>query len=647
MSIKKDCWFKVIAGIIPFLLLLLLEISLRMANFGNNLSLFIEDSKHPGFLRLNDKVSLRYFIQEKNATKGNIELFPKKKKDGVVRIFVQGESTAVGFPYFHNGAFPRMLSYRLQHSFPETEWEIVNLSMTALNSYALYDFTDEIIAQHPDAVIINAGHNEYYGALGVGSTGKAGNSVAAGRLGIALRRTKTGQLLSKFMSLFLKDSNKKDLDQTLMKRMVENQEIPFDSKMYRAGITQFEKNLKSTLDKYHKAGIKVFLCNAVSNIKDQKPFISELSATNPQPELWSDTFNVVLNQWKQQQDTANILQSISRLHAVDSCYALSWYILGEIKYSQKDYAAAKKAYLKAKELDALRFRAPEAINVIIRDLSCKYDNVVFVDVEKSFEEHSTGGIIGESLMLEHLHPNLQGHFIIADALFKCMENENFTGTVKQDADCFEEEWQKLPLTEVDSLTGVYATWLLREGWPFNETIPADDGHKKSLEEAIAGGLAVRTIKWEPAMLQLLQHYINDRQLDKAVKIAEESILEFPYEHAFYGTLVDLCIDDKQYPKGIFYAQKAYLLKRTPETARQLVILHMKSDEPEKALPYLDDLIASGGNVDFKPMKDIAQKIIAAKKQMVPDGDNQSLKDEIYRYYMTMQNTEAASKYKNE
>ena len=601
MSKKKDCWFKVIACLLPLLLLLFMELALRIAGFGNNLSLFIEDSNHPEFLRLNSKVSLRFFLQEKNATTGNIELFPKTKNNGAVRIFVQGESTAVGFPYFHNGAFPRMLSYRLQHAFPETEWEVVNLSMTALNSYALYNFTDEIIAQRPDAVIINAGHNEYYGALGVGSTGKIGGSVAVGRMGISLRKTKTGQLLSKVMSSFSQDANKTDYDQTLMKRMVKSQEIPFDSKMYRTGIAQFEKNLKGALEKYHKAGVKIFLTNTVSNLKDLPPFIS-----------------------------------------LDSCNAMSWYQQGEAMFSQKEYAVAKQAYMIAKEFDALRFRAPEAINEIIRDLSGRYDNVVFVDVENAFEEHSPGGIIGESLMLEHLHPNLRGHFIIADVLFRCMTSEK---NLEQHAAAFEEAWQALPLTEVDSLTGVYANWLLREGWPFNETIPVDDGHEKSLEEAIAGGLAVRTIKWEPAMLQLLQHYISTRQLDKAVKTAEGFILEYPYEYAVYNQTVNLCIDAKQYPQGILYARKAYALKKTPETARQLVILHMKSDEPEQALPYLDVLIASGGNVDFRPMKDIAQKIIIKKKQLLAGGNNQSIREEIYQYYLTIQNMEAANKYR--
>jgi len=563
---------------------------------------------------MNSKVSLRYFLLEKNATKGNTEIFPKKKSKNAVRIFVQGESTAVGFPYFHNGAFPRMLTYRLQQTYPETQWEIVNLSMTALNSYGLLDFADEIIAQHPDAVIINAGHNEYYGALGVGSTGKIGNSVLAGRTGIALRKTKTGQLLSKIISSFSKDTDKTDYNQTLMKRMVKSQEIPFDSKMYRAGIAQFETNLKGTLEKYHKAGIKVYLTNNVSNLKDLPPFIS--------------------------------VHCSAEQESADTCSAQTWFDSAKINYMQKDYAEAKEAYMKAKELDALRFRAPKAINAIIRDLSNRYDNVVFVDVEKAFEEHSPNGIIGGNLILEHLHPDLYGHFIIADALYRALEEDKFPGITGHNDATFEEARAALPLTETDSLTGVYSNWLLREGWPFNEPLPADDGHEKSLEEALAGGLSVRTIKWEAAMLQLMEHYIKTRQLNKAVKIGESFILEYPYEQTFYNQTVNLCIDSKQYSKGILYALKSYTLKIIPETARQLVILYMKQDEPEKALPYLDDLIASGGNVNFRPMKDIAQKIIAAKKQLQQDVNNQTIKDEIYQYYMTIQNIETANKYSN-
>ncbi len=47
--------------------------------------------------------------------------------------------------------------------------EIINTAMTAVNTYTILDFMDEVIAQKPDAILIYAGHNEFYGALGVAS----------------------------------------------------------------------------------------------------------------------------------------------------------------------------------------------------------------------------------------------------------------------------------------------------------------------------------------------------------------------------------------------------------------------------------------------------------------------------------------------
>jgi len=62
-----------------------------------------------------------------------------------------------------------LLKHRLSHTFPNKNIEVINTGITAVNSYTLWDLTDDIIEQKPDLVIIYAGHNEYYGALGVGS----------------------------------------------------------------------------------------------------------------------------------------------------------------------------------------------------------------------------------------------------------------------------------------------------------------------------------------------------------------------------------------------------------------------------------------------------------------------------------------------
>jgi lysophospholipase L1-like esterase len=64
--------------------------------------------------------------------------------------------------------FSREVADALRDVLPSDTVEVVNLGIAATNSYAILDFSREIIDQHPDAVMIYAGHNEYYGALGVG-----------------------------------------------------------------------------------------------------------------------------------------------------------------------------------------------------------------------------------------------------------------------------------------------------------------------------------------------------------------------------------------------------------------------------------------------------------------------------------------------
>lgn len=603
---KKDCYFKIIAGILPIVLLLLLEGGLRVVGFGNNLSLFVTDGKQPYLLHLNNKVSLRYFLKEKNATTGNTERFLKQKPANLIRIFVQGESTAVGFPYFHNGAFPRMLDYRMHQDLPHLNLEVINLSMTALNSYALYDFADEVIAQHPDAVIINAGHNEYYGALGVGSTGTFGSNVAVARFGIALRKTKVGQLLSKAIAVFAPGTDKTDYDHTLMERMVKQQEIPFGSHLYKAGIKQYEKNLDETLAKYEQAGIRVFLCNTVCNLKGQKPFIS--------------------------------------IDGPDSIRASFFFEQANLAYEQGDKAKAREAYIRAKELDALRFRAPEEINRVTERLAHKYKHVVFVDVKKMLEGYAPDSIMGDELMLEHLHPNLKGHFLISEALLESFRQSSFLYTNKNKPTNMNAAYEELPLTAVDSLCGVYATMLLKEGWPFKEPMAPAAKKEKSLEEALAGGLAVNTMKWEAAMYRLLKEYTEKGELDKALKIGEAFVLEYPYEYVTYEQTVRLCIDTKEYDKGIRYAIRAFRLKHEPAMARQLALLYMKTDKPKEALPYLDRLIAAGGKVDFRPMKEIAREIAAYKEKLAGKPDNVELKQKIHALYLKIGNREAAAKY---
>src|ERR1700682_2612404 len=162
---KKLFIFRAIAVFIPFLILFLVELSLRAFHYGDDLQLFIESRRNPDFLVLNPAASRRYFVNRNLAPTGNSELVRKNKDTSILRIFVLVESTTIGYPYFHNGSLHRWLQYRLMHTFPGRQFEIINISLTAVNSYTVLGFSKDLINYEPDAVLIYTGHNEYYGTV--------------------------------------------------------------------------------------------------------------------------------------------------------------------------------------------------------------------------------------------------------------------------------------------------------------------------------------------------------------------------------------------------------------------------------------------------------------------------------------------------
>ena len=201
MNRIKTLYWLLFSLLLPFVLLLLIEAGLRYIHYGTNLDDIFLTTPDGKYLYMNKNISKRYFTSSQ-ATTGNIEFFKKKKDINTIRMFVLGESAALGFPYPNNISFQRMLKYELQKNNPQKNIEIINLSLTAINSYTFYDFGKGLAAYEPDAILIYGGHNEYYGALGVSSTNTFGKNTEIVRTIIRLRQTKLVQLLENWSNTF-------------------------------------------------------------------------------------------------------------------------------------------------------------------------------------------------------------------------------------------------------------------------------------------------------------------------------------------------------------------------------------------------------------------------------------------------------------
>ena len=199
--------------------------------------------------------------------------FRAQKIPGTFRVFVQGESSAAGFPYGLGASLAGMLDQRLERAFPSREIEVVSTAMAAVTTYALVDFADEIIAQQPDAVVVYVGHNEYLGILGVGSTMRMSSRPWLTRAFLAARELRLFQALSRLYSGLATQAPGEggDPGESLMATVAGERSIAFDSPLYRAGLQQFESNLDTLLRRYERAGIPVFIGTLVSNERDQAP----------------------------------------------------------------------------------------------------------------------------------------------------------------------------------------------------------------------------------------------------------------------------------------------------------------------------------------------------------------------------------------
>jgi tetratricopeptide (TPR) repeat protein len=608
MRVKRRFVFKIIAVLMPFLALIVLEGALRLFGYGHDLSIFTADPARQGYLVLNKHASEKYFANQKNATIGNFEPFAARKAVGTFRIFVLGESTTIGYPYMNNGSFHRWLQYRLMHTYPDRDFEIINLSLTAVNSYTVLDFAKGVSAYEPDAVLVYTGHNEYYGAMGVAATSGIGHSRALARLLMGLREFRVTQLISAAASRIgeLLSVDKLDLRENLMKRMAEDQQIAFGSKEYQAGIEQFKENINELGEAMSEKRIPLLISNLVSNEKDLKPFISIAG---------------------QQGETAD-----------------THYLSGLEKYRLGDFANAKKEFVLAKEADALRFRAPEALNDIIRQIAARYKGVFLVDTKRLFEQHSDHQILGQQTLLEHVHPNLYGYALLSEAFYQSMKQAGLLAAAASEMP-LPALIQRMPITRVDSLKGAYEVMILKEGWPFNIKMPAEDKHEKTEEEKLAGGLVVKQISWRDAMARLQQHDIARRDTVGALRVAEALALDTPLDPLAYDQAGKLSAALNLHQQAVTYFSKAFRMENSFERAKALFVLLLKMDRPDAALRYIAYAAANNPSTfSFNELQNFVAQLSDLKKQYAADSNNAQLTNQLAAGYLKFANAAAAEKY---
>ena len=530
--VKKNRFHYIVLVLIPVSFFALLEGGLRLSGYGDTYPLFAPVPGYEQFLVQNKDVARRYFgPRSATVPSGLNDVFRAEKDSTILRIFVQGGSSAAGYPYYYGGSFSRMLEQRLQQTYPEREVEVINTALAAVNSYTLLDFVDEIIKQEPDVVLIYAGHNEFYGALGVGSTESLGRFPFVVRSFLALRTYRTLRLMQDFVTSIadaFRSNTVAPPGRTLMERMVGEQKIPYRSTLYRMGIHQFEENIDRLLKRYAQHNISVILGTVASNEGDQPPFISETAF----PELQNDYDELVLAGTelasRSIHDTA--IQKFSAAIELDSIGASAYFERAKSYRYLRQIENAVRDFRAARDRDQLRFRAPGDINNVLRALADRHGSVI-AESHAALSSGSPDGIIGSELILEHLHPNVNGYFILSDVFYNTLLDSGVLPEASERIDTPTARKEVL-LTAVDDKYGMLRVRQLKGSWPFQAPGTVD----RSIDTMSAVGtidslaLAVfrSEIRWYEATQALREFYLKNNNLPLALQASMAMIQQYPF-----------------------------------------------------------------------------------------------------------------------
>lgn len=547
---------------LPLLLLVAVEAVLRLFWQGGALPLFTTVNADAGAFRVaNPRVGERWFFGEEHPPSPIADPFAITRPPKTLRFFVLGESTTAGFPFPRNVTFSRLLRDVLRDVLPADSIEVVNMGVAATNSFTMLDMADEIIAQRPSAVLIYAGHNEYYGAFGAASRQGGVGGPRLARATLWLEHSRVVMALRRGIEWTRRRFAGRDTSSahaaSFMETLARDQSIALGDATYDRGVRQFDDNLHALLTRFRDAGVPVFIGSLTSNVRDQAPFVS---AVNDRP---------------------------GGARAV--------YADAERALAAGDTTHARQLFTRARDLDVVRFRAPSAFNDVIRRTAAS-SGAVYVPVAEVFERASPAGIPGHELFLEHVHPTRRGYVLLAQSFFDALRSDRrFGGAMQQDRlrswDAYD---AGMDLTPFDERVAEHMLHTLQSRWPFVSARDQRDYRATYRPTGLLDSLAFdvsRGATWSTAKLDLARDYERRGFPDSAAAEYRGLARDAPIFAEPWRLLGQALLESKRPAEAEAPLSRAFALRPTAPLAKTLGMLALDRRDLQAGANYLQRSLA--------------------------------------------------------
>jgi len=424
-------WFRILALILVLLPLVLLEAAVRTfvaaplplpedpyVSFGEIRPLFVLDDAGRRYETAGQR--LHFFRRQS---------FPAVKGQDSFRIFVLGGSSVQGRPWSVETSFGTWLELALEAAAPDTDWELINCGGISYASYRLVPIMRELLDYQPDLFIIYTGHNEFLEDRTYARLRRTPKALI--RLHQLLLNLRSYQLADQFIqSRRAGRTPRTELPPEVRARLDLRDGLASyhrDDQWQQAVIEHFRHNLETMVRMSRQAGVPLILMKPVANIKDCPPFKSEFDeALSAAEQLWAEAL------LQQARETAwteveTKLQLLEQAAAIDPRHAMVCYLAGKCYQRMGRTTDARRWFERARREDVCPLRILEPMAQAIAATAGRYETG-YVDVERLFEEHSNDGIVGDDWLVDHVHPTVGGHRLIAVALLEVLQRMRLVET---------------------------------------------------------------------------------------------------------------------------------------------------------------------------------------------------------------------------
>jgi lysophospholipase L1-like esterase len=418
----KGVSFRVAAVLLGLLPLSAVELALRGLDLGRATESndpFVGFSDIHPLLVLNDPAE-RYEIPRSRQLHFEPESFAAVKPAREFRIFVLGGSTVQGRPWSIATSFTTWLELHLNSADPSRTYEVINCGGVSYASYRLVPILEEVLQYQPDLVIFCEGHNEFLEERDLSALRSQPAALAwAGRQASRLR---TYNVLRDGV---LRLTTREDPEIARQSKLGPEVDARLDwndglaqyhrDEAWRASvIAHFDDSLRRIVRTVKRARVPLVVLSPVSNL-EYPPFKSEHRANLTPAELAQFDALVVQARELGAADLPQTLHLLKQAAAIDDQYAQVHYDIGICQLELGAVAEARQSLLAAKEHDICPLRMIEPIRVAIHRIA-EDTGTPLVDAEALIAAASRNGFPDRQWLVDHVHPSISGHQLIADAL---------------------------------------------------------------------------------------------------------------------------------------------------------------------------------------------------------------------------------------